>query len=253
MAEILVVANQKGGVGKSTTAHAIGSWLFENGYKVLYVDLDSQCNLTYTLDGNSDELSVFEILQGKARVDEGIQNTATGDLISGSEQLSGSDRELNGDGAELKLKQALEPIVQNYDYIIIDTPPALGILTINAFTAADRVIIPAQADIYSLQGIGQLYRTIKAVQEHTNLDLKIAGILITRYNGRTILTRDLSELINQTAEQLNTKVFEWKIRESIVIKEAQASNKSIFEYAAESNPAKDYDRFMKELLEDIQI
>jgi len=253
MAEILVVANQKGGVGKSTTAHAIGSWLFKNGYKVLYVDLDSQCNLTYTLEGKSEKVSVFEILQGTARVDEGIQNTTTGDLISGSEQLSGSDRELNGDGAELKLKQTLEPIVQNYDYIIIDTPPALGILTINAFTAADRVIIPAQADIYSLQGIGQLYRTIKAVQEHTNPDLKIAGILITRYNGRTILSRDLSELINQTAEQLNTKVFESKIRESIVIKEAQASNKSIFEYAADSNPAKDYDSFMKELLKDIQI
>ena len=151
----------------------------------------------------------------------------------------------------MRLKSALEAIAKSYDFIIIDTPPALGILTINALTAADGVIIPAQASIYSLQGIGQLAATIKAVQQHTNPALQIYGILITRYNGRAILSRDISELLTDTAEQLKTKVFETRIREAIAIKEAQAHRQNIFDYAAKTNPAKDYNAFIDELLKDL--
>ena len=139
-----------------------------------------------------------------------------------------------------------------YDFIIIDAPPSLSILTINAITAADSLIITAQADIYSLQGIGQLYSTIRAIQRTTNKGLKIAGILLTRYNGRAILTRDLTDIAEQTASQLNTKIFNAKIREGIAVKEAQASGQSVLTYSPRSNPARDYSDFIEELLKDLK-
>ena len=252
MAEIIAIANQKGGVGKSTTAHALGQGLLFNGYKVLFVDLDSQANLSYTMRADVEGLTAYDLLHGTATAAEAIQHTEAGDIIAASSKLAGSDRGINGEGADLILKKALEPIASSYEFIIIDTPPALGILTINAFTAANRVIIPAQADIYSLQGIGQLYSTITAVQQHTNPALSIAGILITRYNGRAILSRDLSELLTDTAEKLQTKVYKTRIREAIAIKEAQARRTDIFSYAAKTNPAKDYNAFINELLKDLK-
>lgn len=252
MAEIIAIANQKGGVGKTTTAHATGQGLIFNGYKVLFIDLDNQANLSYTMRASLDSLTAYEVLNGKATAAEAIQHTEAGDIIAASPQLAISDRTLQAEGADLILKKALEPIASQYEFIIIDCPPALGILTINAFSAASRVIIPAQADIYSLQGIGQLYSTITAVQQYTNPELKIAGILITRYSGRAILSRDLSELLTDTAEQLKTKVYKTQIREAIAVKEAQAQKQSIFSYVAKSNPAKDYNSFINELLEDMK-
>lgn len=250
--EILAIANQKGGVAKTTTAAAVGSGLKFNGYKVLFIDLDSQANLSYTMRADLDSLTIYEVLQGKATAAEAIQHTDAGDIIAASPQLAISDRVLTAEGADLLLKAALEPIAARYEFIIIDCPPALGILTINAFTAASRVIIPAQADIYSLQGIGQLYTTITAVQQHTNPELQIAGILITRYSGRAILSRDLSDMLTDTAEQLKTKVYKTRIREAIAVKEAQAQRQDIFSYAAKTNPAKDYNSFINELLKDLQ-
>ena len=244
--EIIAIANQKGGVAKTTTAHALSSWLHLNGRKSLLIDLDPQGNATYTAGANTVGKTILDVIHGKAKATDAVQHTASGDIIAANNLLAGSDKEIR---AADQLKKAVAGL--DYDFIIIDTPPALGMLTINAFTAASRVIIPAQADIYSLQGIGELYSTIKAVQAKANPGLIIAGILLTRYNGRTTLSRNITELVEETAAQLSTKVYKTKIREGIATKEAQASKQSIFEYAPRSKPAQDYAAFIKELLKDM--
>lgn len=152
--EIVAIINRKGGVGKTATAHALGSGLIRKGYKVLFIDMDSQTNLSHSMKASTDENNSFSLLTGQASAAQAIQNTEQGDIIAGSESLAGADLTLTGTGKEYKLREALEKIRGKYDYIIIDTPAALGTLTINALTAANSVVIPVQAEIYSLQGIG---------------------------------------------------------------------------------------------------
>lgn len=251
MGQIIAVANQKGGVAKTTTAHQIGAGLQHGGFKVLFVDLDGQQNLSYTLRAMEAKVTIYDVLTGKTTAEKAITKTATADIMAASSLLTVIDQTLKGAGADQKLKKALQPLKSQYDYIVIDTPPALGILTINAFTAADKVIIPAQADIYSLQGIGQLYRTINAVQQKTNPGLTIAGIVLTRHNGRTLLSKDMAQLIEETAGKIGTKVYKSIIREGVAVKEAQALGLDIFTHAPKSNPGKDYSKFLSELLKDL--
>lgn len=250
MKEVIAVINQKGGVGKSTTAQAIGQGLILKGYKVLFVDLDAQGNLSYSLNAQQGALNVLDIINHRAKAKDAIQTTPEGDIIPTSPQLSGADLILNETGKEYRLKEALTPILKDYDYIIIDTPPALGILTINALTVCTGAIIPAQADIYSLQGVGQLSQTLKAVKTYCNKDLTLKGIVLTRYSKRAILSRDLAETLENTAKQLNTKLYKTKIRECIAIKEAQATKKSIYAYAPKSNASKDYMNLLEEVIKE---
>lgn len=246
MKEIITIANQKGGVGKSTTAHALGSCLRAQGERVLFIDLDPQGNLSYTMEAEQGGPTAYELLTKQADIASCIRPTGQGDLLPASAQLAGADMELSQTGKEYRLKEALQPLCENYDYILIDTPPALGILTVNALTASDSLLIPAQADIYSLQGIGQLYATVQAVRTYCNHNLTIKGILLTRYSSRTVLSRDLTEMISETAAQLGTKVYATVIRENIAVKEAQARRADLLRYAPKSNAAKDYDAFTKE-------
>ena len=248
MQEIISIINQKGGVGKSTTAHAIGAGLIIKGYKVLFIDLDAQCNLSYTMNADLKGLTSIEILRDKTATKEAIQHTTQGYIIPGSNQLAGADLTINQTGKEYRLKEALTAVLSDFDYIIVDTPPALGILTINALTASHSVIIPAQADIYSLQGIGQLYSTIETVKKYCNPDIKIKGILITRHNPRTILSRDMADMIEETAAKLNTKAFKTNIREAVAIKEAQASKQSIYSYAPKAKVTEDYRALIGEII-----
>ena len=152
-------------------------------------------------------------------------------------------------GKEYRLREALEPVYDLYDYIVIDTPPALGILTVNALTACTGAIIPAQADVYSLQGIALLSQTIETVRKYCNRALKIKGIVLTRYNSRAVLSRDMADLIAQTAQQLRTKLYTTRIRECTALKEAQAVQQDIFTYAPRSNAAADYKALVAEVLE----
>lgn len=244
--QVISVVNRKGGVGKTATAHALGAGLSLRGYKVLFVDLDSQCNLSFDLGAKTAPLTALEVLTGSAKAEEAIQHTPSGDIISGSPALAGADLTIDGTGKEYRLKEALESL--QYDYIIIDTPPALGVLTINALTASDRAIIPAQAEVYSLQGIGLLYEAIHAVQKYTNKSLIVEGVLITRYNGRAILSKDMKSNLEEIAQSLDTKVFTTPIRECISIKEAQAMQQDIFSYAPRSNASKDYTSLIDEIL-----
>jgi len=247
--EIIAVINQKGGVGKTTTTLAIGAGFLLRGFKVLHIDLDPQCNLSHTLKAEKDKLSTMELIEGKAKAVDIIQKTWQGNIIPASPALAGADALITAVGKEYKLKEALNPIIENYDYILIDTPPALGVLTINALVACTGVIIPAQADTYSLQGISQLYDTISAVRQYCNNALEIKGILLTRYTSRAILSRDIAEVMEQTAKQINTKVFKTAIRETITVKEAQANQQDIFSYAPKNNGALDYTALVDELLE----
>lgn len=246
MKEIITIANQKGGVGKSTTAHALGSCLRARGERVLFVDLDPQGNLTYTMEADPTGPTAYELLTRQAELADCIRQTEQGDLIPASAQLAAADMELNSTGKEYRLKEALAAVAEDYDIILIDTPPALGILTINALTASDSLLIPAQADIYSLQGIGQLYSTVQAVRTYCNPNLSIRGILLTRHSARAVLTRDLTEMIGETAAQLGTRVYSTVIRENIAVKEAQARRADLLRYAPKSNAAKDYAAFAEE-------
>ena len=247
MRQIISIANQKGGVGKSTTANALGAYLFHKGFKVLYVDMDAQGNLSYSMGASNKAISSLEVLTGTATAKEAIVQTAQGDLIPASPALSSADALLKDTGREYKLREALEPILGDYDYIILDTPPAIGTLTINALTACNSVV-PAQADIYSLQGIGQLVQTVQTVKRYCNRDIAIKGLLITRYNARALLTKDMTELLEDTANHLQTKLYTTKIRECIALKEAQASQQDIFTYSPKSNATEDYTAFVEEVL-----
>lgn len=248
MSRTLAIINQKGGVGKSTTAEALAAGLILKGYSVLSIDLDAQSNMTYTAGARTDGATALGVLTGEIPARDAIQHTESGGIIPASKALAGADAFITDTGKEYRLKEALEPIRGEYDYIIIDTPPALGILTINALTACDSVIIPAQADIYSLQGIEQLAETMKPVKKYTNPDLTIDGILLTRYSPRSVLSREVAELAEQLAAKLGTRLFKTTIREAIAVKEAQISQRSLFSYAPKAKVTEDYSRFIAEIL-----
>ena len=245
--EVVAIVNRKGGVGKTATAQALGAGLARKKKKVLYIDLDSQTNLSYGLGADPEGLSSMDVLTGEATAAEAIQHTPQGDVIAGSEALAGADAAIDGTGKEYRLKEAIDGL--QYDYIIIDTPAQLGTLTVNALTAANSVVIPVQAEVYSLQGIGQLSKTIEAVKKYCNKDLYIRGILITRYNGRAVISKDMQSNLKDAAEQLKTKLYSTPIRECVSIKEAQAIQQDIYTYAPRSNAAKDYEAFIKEFTE----
>lgn len=244
--DVIAVLNQKGGVAKTTTAHAIAAGLTNKGYSVLMVDLDGQRSLSLIAGASRSGLTTYDLLTGKGKAAQAIQHTESGDIIPAAAALWAADTTLTGKRREYGLKEALKPVAGKYGYCVVDCPPSLGILTINALTAADTCIIPAQADLLSLEAIDQLYQTIAAVRDHTNPALKIDGILITRYNGRAVLSREAVELIEDKAKEIRTKVYQSKIRESISLKEAQAFKQDIYSYSRRSNGAADYQAFIDE-------
>lgn len=250
--EIIVVANQKGGVGKSTTTECIGANLIERGKKVLFIDLDPQGNLTSSFPIEiEDPCSAFELLRGDCSLDDAIQNTNRGDIIPASKYLSNkelifADRQV---GREKRLKDILSKQKLPYDYIMIDTPPSLDILTINALAVANKVLVPAQADVYSLQGIALLIQTIQDVKEDRNKKLKLSGFVLVRFNPRTVISKNIFSMLEEIAKSQKTTLFKTHIRECTAIKEAQALKESIFTYSPKSNIAKDYAALVDELLE----
>lgn len=248
MTQIISVINQKGGVGKSTTALALLAGLKARNYKVLGIDLDAQQNLTYATGASPNGTTALGVLTSEAPIQSAIQLTAQGDIIPASKRINELENLIEEIGKAYRLKEVLEPVKDLYDYIIIDTPPALSLLTTNALTASDGAIIPAQADIFSLQAIENIASTIEAVKKYTNANLTIKGILLTRYSDRTILSRNVAEMANNTANRLQTKVFNTTIREAVAIREAQIMKQSIFDYAPNSKVAEDYNAFIDELL-----
>lgn len=243
---VYTITNQKGGVGKTTTAHILASGLVKAGYKVLVIDTDPQTNLTYTagIDTNNTQ-DLYDLFINDFSL-QAIQKTSVGfDMIAGSVNFARADKEFTDTGREYILRDLLEPVKENYDYCIIDTPPTLGILTINALTASNSVIVPMGADIYSLQGLSQLQGLINNVKKYCNPALQLEGLLLTKYNPRAIINRDIKDNLEQVAKNLNTKVFDVYIREAVAVKEVQAMKQSIFEIYPNSNVTKDYTKFIK--------
>jgi chromosome partitioning protein len=247
---IISITNQKGGVGKTTTSQSMAIGLNKKGYKVLLIDLDPQANLSYSLGANTEQSTIYEVLKKEIEIKESIQNTESVDIIPSNILLSGAELEFTKTGREYLLKEVLNSIKSMYDYIIIDTPPALSILTVNAFTASNKLIIPMGADVFSLQGAGQLNNTINQVKRYCNNDLKVAGILLTRYNPRTILSKDITSTIQKNiAVQLETQVFNSYIRSSVSIQEAQTQQANILEYAPSATAQVDYAKFVDEFIQ----
>jgi chromosome partitioning protein len=253
--KIITVTQQKGGTGKTTTAAAIGAGLIRRGQRVLYVDLDPQGNLSYIMGATGNIKTACELFNGTPAKDVLYQLASdklpglegNGAIIPASAFLSGADATLTGKGRERRLALALAPIASRFDYCIIDTPPALGILTVNALTAADSVIIPCLADIFSIQATGQISQTINGIKASSNPQLKIAGILLTRYTARQNLTKDIAEILEDAAEQIGTRLFNTRIRESVSIRESQAMGQDVFSYNPHSNGAKDYQSLIEEI------
>lgn len=247
----ITLSNQKGGVAKSTTSSALASGLSKKGYRVLVIDTDPQCNLS--LGAGADILNMdqtlFDVFKGTAELTDLIQKTALGyDLVTGGLALAGADMDFTQTGREYMLREALDDIRGDYDYCIVDTAPSLGILTVNALTASDSVIIPLTADLYSIQGLSQLNLLIKRVRKYSNKDLKIAGLLITRHDERTNVSKALMDQINQTAEKLGTKVFSKPIRNSVAVRESQVMRSDLFTEAPKANATVDYQSFIDEFL-----
>lgn len=251
MSKIISIVSHKGGVGKTTTAQNIAYELARQGKKVLAIDIDGQCNLS-TISDTSLGWTTLHMLKGECSATDAIQKTAHCDIIPAGKGLEGITETLNSEiGKEYKLREAIEPIRNEYDFIIIDTPPSINVLTINALTAANEIIIPAQADLLSYEGMKQLVEVCATVKRYTNPALIISGILLTRYNSRSIISKSMLKNFKNYAESIGTKVFETQIRETTAIKEAQALKVSLFEHAPNSNAAKDYKALVAELLKGV--
>ena len=250
---IIAISNQKGGIGKTTTATALTEALSIAGYSVLLVDADPQGNATATagIAVNTDAPTLREVLTGTAPAEGAIVRSQTlkADILPSSPHLVGIEKEIgDAPGKEYRMKETIAEQAAAYDFIIIDTPPALGTLTVNALTAADYLIIPTTTDNYALMGIGQLYLTISAVKKYCNPALKIAGLLITRHSGHTVLSRDLAEAVKETAAAMGTRAFETTIREAVAVREAQARRMGLFQHAPDSKPAIDYRALAAEII-----
>jgi chromosome partitioning protein len=245
MATVISLLNHKGGVGKTTSAINIGSGLVELGKRVLLVDLDPQANLSLSLGIPRQQVTVYESLMGESdlvpfTVRDGL------DVITSSLDLSSAEMELvNEAGREYILRELFTGVEEDYDFIIIDCPPSLGLLTLNALTSSQQVIIPLQTEFLALQGLAKIKQVIQKVKLRLNKELHISGVLATMYDHRKVLNRDVVETIQKYFGPL---LFETYIRDNVALAEAPASRQDIFGYASSSNGAKDYLEVSKEIL-----
>lgn len=249
MARVISIANQKGGVGKTTTAVNLSACLAQKGKRVLLIDTDPQGNATSGLGIESHtEKSVYNVLVDDMDIKETILSTMIKklEICPANINLAGAEIELvSMVSRENRLKDAVDTIRDEYDYILIDCPPSLGLITLNAFTASDSVLVPIQCEYYALEGLGQLINTIKLVQKHLNPDLVIEGVILTMFDARTNLSTQVSREVEKYFEN---KVFQTIIPRNIRLSEAPSHGLPITLYDNESKGAETYKKLAKELI-----
>ena len=247
--KIIAVANQKGGVAKTTTTNALASTLARRGYNVLAVDMDPQGNLSDSMGADNKESTIYEVLKKEININKVVQKVQENlSIVPANILLATAEMELNGLDKAHHLKNRLEELNSVYDYIVIDTAPSLGVLTLNAMMTATSVLIPSTAGIFAATGINQLNDTIDMVKKYGNPELKIDGILMTKYSTRTNIAKDVKDIIEQLAKKINTKVYTTFIRESVAVEEAQIQGLDLFSYNKQNNTSKDYEMFVMEYL-----
>ena len=250
MGRVIAVANQKGGVGKTTTAINLSACLAEKGQKVLAIDMDPQGNMTSGLGIDKDEVekNIYDLMIGQVGVEEVLQKEAIEnlDIIPTSIDLSAAEIELIGvDDKEFIIRNAIAPIKDNYDYIIIDCPPSLSMLTINAMTTADSVLVPIQCEYYALEGLSQLIHTVELVKERLNPILKIEGVVFTMYDARTNLSL---QVVENVKENLDQNIYKTIIPRNVRLAEAPSYGKPINLYDSRSTGAESYRLLAEEVI-----
>lgn len=247
MPRIIALVNQKGGVGKTTSTINIGAGLCEAGKRVLLVDIDPQGNLSVSvgLEAYALEHTVFEVLKGEANIRDAIVKRGY-DVLPADIRLSGADVELGGiPGREMLLREVLADIERDYDYILIDCPPSLGLITLNGLTAAREIFIPLQAEFLALNGMAQLLNTVKAVQKRLNPQIRVTGIITTLYDSRKNLNKEVLQKIRQYFPGIT---FATLIRDNVSLAEAPSYGQNIYEYKPDSKGAEDYTALCAEIL-----
>ncbi|MEE0865595.1 MAG: ParA family protein [Clostridia bacterium] len=249
MGKIVSLANQKGGVGKTTTTVNLGTILAKKGKKVLLIDADPQGNATSGLGIEKEvEYSTYDILVNDAKIQDAIQDTIIKNLklCPANMSLAGAEVELvSMMSREQRLKEKLDEVKDEFDYILIDCPPSLGLITLNAFTASNSVLIPVQCEYFALEGLGQLINTINLVKKHLNKDIQIEGALLTMYDIRTNLS---NQVVKEVKKYFENKVYKTVIPRNVRLSEAPSYGMPITEYDPRSKGAKSYTKFAKEFL-----
>lgn len=251
MGEIIACANQKGGVGKTTTVVSLASYLALDGHRVLLVDMDPQGNATSGLgiDRTTVERSVYDVLLAGVPVADAVRQTGSRGLfvLPSDRSLAGAEVELvPSPGRERRLKQVLQPAGEDYDFILLDCPPSLGLLTVNSLTAATSVLIPLQCEYYALEGLGQLMATVDLIREHLNPGLELKGVILTMHDGRTSLSADVT---TEVRRHLGRQVFDAVVPRSVRLAEAPSYGQPIADYSPNSRGAMAYQALTAEFLE----
>lgn len=247
MNKIIALVSRKGGIGKSTTISAMAAGFKAKGYRVLVVDMDGQASISHIMDTDMSKPNILDVLTGAVDIHDAVQHTATGEIIAANSALDFADMRLSTNRREFLLKNSLEKIRHEYNLILLDTLPFFGVLTLNALTAATGVILPAQADILSLNALKVSYDLIQSARTNVNPDLAIYGVLLTRFKPRANLSNALYEMFKNAAQAMNTRLFNAKIRETVTVQAAQARQKDIFTYSKYNKATLEYSDFIDEL------
>ena len=249
MGKIIAIANQKGGVGKTTTAINISAGVAHLGFRVLVIDMDPQANLTSGLGYGKVYPTIYDVLVKNSEIEEVIRKTRIEglELLPSEISLVGAEVELVDErNRETRLKRIIMPLKREYDYIFIDSPPSLGLLTLNAIVAADSVIIPIQSEFYALEGLGKLLNTVRKIQSKLNPRLTIEGVLITMFDTRLNLSH---QVVEEVKKYFGDKVYNTVIPRNVKLAEAPSFGRTIFEYDPASRGAESYRNLSEEFLE----